>query len=62
MRSIRLDILIAAPIGGVTTGVMRLGDSVTWRVVFRMTSAITEYQPPSRFVDEQRGAGRRPGT
>jgi hypothetical protein len=67
MRSIRLDTLIAAPIGGVTTGVMRLGDSVTWRarhfgVVFRMTSAITEYQPPSRFVDEQRGGGRRPGT
>ena len=45
-------------IGGVTSGVMRLGDSVTWRarhfgIVFRMTSAITECQPPSRFVDEQ---------
>lgn len=52
-------------IGGVTSGVMRLGDSVTWRarhfgIVFRMTSAITEYQPPSRFVDEQqRGPFRR---
>ncbi len=45
-------------IGGVTSGVMKLGDTVTWRarhfgIVFRMTSAITEYQPPSRFVDEQ---------
>ena len=83
MRSIRLETVIAAPIGdcfdlslsvdahaasmqaskeqaigGVTSGVMRLGDSVTWRarhfgIAFRMTSAITEYQPPSRFVDEQ---------
>lgn len=84
MRSIRLETLIAAPIGdcfelslsvdahaasmrasneqaigGVTSGVMKLGDAVTWRarhfgIVFRMTSVITEYQPPSRFVDEQR--------
>jgi ligand-binding SRPBCC domain-containing protein len=83
MRSIRLETVIAAPIGdcfdlslsvdahaasmqaskeraigGVTSGVMRLGDSVTWRarhfgIAFRMTSAITEYQPPGRFVDEQ---------
>jgi ligand-binding SRPBCC domain-containing protein len=83
MSSIRLDTLIAAPIGecfslslsvdahtasmhasgeqvigGVTSGVMKLGDSVTWRarhfgIVFQMTSAITECQPPSRFVDEQ---------
>jgi ligand-binding SRPBCC domain-containing protein len=45
-------------ISGVTSGIMKLGDSVTWRarhfgIVFRMTSAITEYQPPGRFVDEQ---------
>jgi ligand-binding SRPBCC domain-containing protein len=45
-------------IGGVTSGIMKLGDTVTWRarhfgIVFRMTSAITEYQYPSRFVDEQ---------
>lgn len=45
-------------IGGVTSGAMKLGDTVTWRarhfgVAFRMTSAITEYQYPSRFVDEQ---------
>jgi ligand-binding SRPBCC domain-containing protein len=83
MRSIRLETVIAAPIGecfdlslsvdahtasmrasgeqaigGVTKGMMKLGDSVTWRarhfgIVFRMTSAITEYQPPNLFVDEQ---------
>jgi ligand-binding SRPBCC domain-containing protein len=83
VRSIRLETLIAAPIGacfslslsvdahtasmhasgeqaigGVTSGVMQLGDLVTWRgrhfgIVFRMTSAITECRPPSRFVDEQ---------
>ncbi len=46
-------------IRGVTSGVMKLGDQVTWRarhfgIVFQMTSAITEYQPPKRFVDEQR--------
>jgi ligand-binding SRPBCC domain-containing protein len=46
-------------IGGVTSGVMRLGDTVPWRarhfgVAFRMTSAITEYDYPHRFVDEQR--------
>lgn len=45
-------------IGGVTHGAMKLGDRVTWRawhfgVVFRMTVAITEYEYPSRFVDEQ---------
>jgi ligand-binding SRPBCC domain-containing protein len=45
-------------IGGVTSGIMKLGDTVTWRarhfgIVFQMTSAITEYQYPSRFVDEQ---------
>jgi ligand-binding SRPBCC domain-containing protein len=84
MREIRLETVIAAPIGdcfelslsvdghtasmgasgeraigGVTTGVMRLGDIVTWQarhlgITFRMTVAITEYQYPSQFVDEQR--------
>jgi ligand-binding SRPBCC domain-containing protein len=83
MRVIRLDTVIAAPIGdcfdlslsvdahttsmsasrerairGATRGIMRLGDTVTWRarhfgIPFRMTSAITEYEYPSRFVDEQ---------
>lgn len=45
-------------VGGVTSGVMRLGDTVTWRarhggIPFRMTSRITEYDAPRRFVDEQ---------
>jgi hypothetical protein len=45
-------------IGGVIRGVMGPGDTVTWRarhfgIVFRMTSAITEYDYPDRFVDEQ---------
>jgi len=45
-------------IGGVTSGALKLGDTVTWRarhfgIAFRMTSAITEYQYPSRFIDEQ---------
>jgi len=45
-------------IGGVTTGLMGPGDQVTWRarhfgVPFTMTSAITEYDSPHRFVDEQ---------
>jgi ligand-binding SRPBCC domain-containing protein len=52
-------------VGRVTTGVMKLGDTVTWRarqfgILVRMTSAITEYDYPSRFVDEQqRGPFRR---
>jgi ligand-binding SRPBCC domain-containing protein len=45
-------------VAGVTSGQMKLGDRVTWRarhfgVPFRMTSAITLYEFPSRFVDEQ---------
>jgi ligand-binding SRPBCC domain-containing protein len=45
-------------IDGVTTGVMKLGDTVTWHarhfgIAFRMTSAITAYEYPHRFVDEQ---------
>jgi ligand-binding SRPBCC domain-containing protein len=52
-------------IRGVTSGVMTHGDAVTWRarhfgIAFRMTSAITEYEYPVRFVDEQqRGPFRR---
>ena len=52
-------------VGGVTSGVMKLGDTVTWRgrhfgITFWMTSAITEYDYPNRFVDEQqRGPFRR---
>lgn len=45
-------------VGGVTAGRMSLGDTVTWRarhfgIWFRMTSAITAYEYPARFVDEQ---------
>lgn len=44
-------------ISGVTSGVMRLGDSVTWkarhfRIPFSMTSVISQYDAPHRFVDE----------
>jgi len=45
-------------VGGVTTGVMGLGDTVTWQarhfgVPFRMTSRISAHDAPGRFVDEQ---------
>lgn len=45
-------------VAGVTSGVMRAGDTVTWEarhggLPFRMTSKITEYERPLRFVDEQ---------
>lgn len=45
-------------VAGVTSGVMRLGDSVTWKarhfgVPITMTSVISEYDAPIRFVDEQ---------
>ena len=45
-------------VGGVRTGTMGLGDSVTWRarhfgIAFTMTSRISEYDAPRRFVDEQ---------
>lgn len=45
-------------VGGVSSGAMTLGDTVTWRarhfgIPFTMTSRITEFAAPSRFVDEQ---------
>jgi ligand-binding SRPBCC domain-containing protein len=45
-------------VAGVTAGVMRSGDTVTWRakhfgIAFTMTSKICEYDAPYRFVDEQ---------
>ena len=45
-------------VAGVESGLMSLGDSVTWRarhfgLPFTMTSQITEYDAPHRFVDEQ---------
>ncbi|WP_126597994.1 SRPBCC family protein [Dictyobacter aurantiacus] len=44
-------------IAGVTSGLMQLGDVVTWEAVHfgikqHLTSKITAYERPSRFVDE----------
>ncbi|MCP2259930.1 Polyketide cyclase / dehydrase and lipid transport [Streptoalloteichus tenebrarius] len=52
-------------VGGVRSGRMGLGDTVTWRarhfgVPWRMTSVISAHDRPRRFVDEQvRGPFRR---
>jgi ligand-binding SRPBCC domain-containing protein len=52
-------------VGGVTSGRIGPGQSVTWRarhfgIAWRMTSVISEYERPDRFVDEQvRGPFRR---
>lgn len=45
-------------VAGVRSGSMTLGDTVTWRarhfgIPFRMTSKITAFDAPARFVDEQ---------
>ena len=45
-------------VAGVTKGEIGLGETVTWSakhfgVRFRMTSKITQYVRPTRFVDEQ---------
>lgn len=45
-------------IGGVTSGRMNLGDTVTWRarhfgIPWRMTSRISVLERPDHFVDEQ---------
>ncbi|WP_408895756.1 SRPBCC family protein [Nocardioides sp. R1-1] len=45
-------------VGGVAAGAMSLGDTVTWKarhfgLPFTMTSRISEYDAPRRFVDEQ---------
>ncbi len=45
-------------VGGVTSGLIRLGETVTWSARhfgwrFRMTSKITALEHPRRFVDEQ---------
>lgn len=52
-------------IGGVTSGLIGLGEDVTWRarhfgIPFTMTSRVVELDRPHRFVDEQqRGPFRR---
>jgi ligand-binding SRPBCC domain-containing protein len=52
------------PVAGVMSGVMRLGDTVTWEAVHfgvrqRLTSQITAYERPYQFTDEMvRGAFR----
>jgi ligand-binding SRPBCC domain-containing protein len=45
------------PIAGVTSGVMRLGNTVTWEAVHfgikqRLTTKITMYERPHYFIDE----------
>lgn len=45
-------------VAGVTSGVLGLGDTVTWRarhfgLPFTMTARVTELAAPVRFVDEQ---------
>jgi ligand-binding SRPBCC domain-containing protein len=45
-------------VAGVTTGLIELGESVTWQakhfgIPFEMTSIISEMERPERFVDEQ---------
>jgi len=50
------------PVAGVTSGAMKLGDTVTWEAVHfgikqHLTSHITAYERPHRFTDEMiRGA------
>jgi ligand-binding SRPBCC domain-containing protein len=52
-------------VGGVTSGLLGAGDEVTWEATHfgvrqRLTSRITEFDPPRRFTDEMvRGAFRR---
>ena len=45
------------PVAGVTSGTMKLGDTVTWEAVHfgikqHLTSQITAYERPYRFTDE----------
>lgn len=45
-------------VGGVTSGQIGLGETVTWKarhfgITWTMTSQIVEYHPPHHFVDEQ---------
>ena len=44
-------------VGGITSGLIEAGQEVTWEarhfgILWRVTSRITEYEPPRWFVDE----------
>src|ERR1051326_4825129 len=48
----------AVAAGGVTSGLLRLSDSVTWRarhfgIRFQLTSRITAFEPPRPFYDKK---------
>ena len=57
---LHLESMIASgerAVGGVTSGLISGGEEVTWEArhlgrLWRMTSRITEFDPPHRFVDE----------
>lgn len=57
---LHLESMIASDeraVAGVTTGLISQGQEVSWEArhfgrTWRMTSRITEFDPPSRFVDE----------
>jgi ligand-binding SRPBCC domain-containing protein len=57
---LHLESMIASKeraVAGITTGLIGAGEEVTWRarhfgVHWRMTSRITGFDPPHRFVDE----------
>lgn len=57
---LHLESMIASnerAVGGVTSGLISAGEEVSWEArhlgrVWRMTSRITEFDPPRRFVDE----------
>ena len=49
-------------VGGITSGLIGAGERVTWEARhlgrrWRVTSRITEFDPPRRFVDEMEDAG-----
>lgn len=62
-RSVDVHVLSAKAtgeraIGGVTSGLVQLGDSVTWEarhfgLKLKLTARISAFEPPTRFVDCQ---------
>lgn len=57
---LHLESMIASKeraVAGITTGLISEGEEVSWEarhfgLLWRMTSRITEFEPPHRFVDE----------